>query len=166
MIATLFLLLTAPQAAATPVQAVLCADRPATQAAELKGWASAKPAMAAESDNVAKLLPLGSGVIATLLPTPKVGYAVRPEKPGDADSRGGIFAFNAPAAGRYRIALGSGVWIDVLSGTMPVTSVAHGHGPACSTIRKTVEFDLKPGRYLLQVAGSRTDALRMMVSRL
>lgn len=49
---------------------------------------------------------------------------------------------------------------------MPVTSVAHGHGPACSTIRKTVDFDLKPGRYLLQVARSRTEAIRIMVSRL
>ena len=32
-------------------------------------------------------------------------------------------------------------------------SVHHGHGPACTPIRKLVDWDLKPGRYLLQLTG-------------
>lgn len=88
-----------------------------------------------------------------------------PEKPGEPASNGGIFTFNVPTAGRYRIALGAGAWIDVLKGAVPAASVAHAHGPACSTIRKMVDFKLQPGRYLLQIAGSSAATLPMMVSR-
>lgn len=115
---------------------------------------------------VATTLPLGVGVSATLLPTPKIAYVVRPEKPGGLVSSGGIFAFIVPVAGRYRVALGAGAWIDVLNGTTPATSVSHDHGPNCTGVRKMVYFDLKPGRYLLQVAGNATATLPLMIARM
>jgi hypothetical protein len=132
----------------------------------MSGWAKAKPANAAARSETATLVPIGTGITATLLPTARVAYAVRPGKPGGPGSNGGIFAFVVPAAGRYRVAVGSGVWIDVLRGTTPVTSVAHAHGPRCSAVRKMVDFDLQPGRYVLQIAGSGPATLSMMVSRL
>lgn len=130
----------------------------------MEGWA--RPAAAAAGANSAKatLLAPGSAVHATLLPASGVTYAVRPEKPGAATSHGGVFAFDVSRAGRYRVALGSGAWIDVLRGTSPVASATHGHGPACSTIRKMVDFDLTPGRHLLQIAGSEPAAVTLMVT--
>jgi len=113
----------------------------------------------------APVLPLGTDVTAALLPTPRVAYPVPPAKPGATGTSGGLFAFAVPAAGRYRVALGSGVWVDVLSGTTPVASAAHGHGPECSGVRKPVDFDLTPGRHLLQVAGAAAATLRLTVSR-
>ncbi|MFV0623464.1 homogentisate 1,2-dioxygenase [Sphingomonas sp. ac-8] len=159
--------------AATPSQAVqtmdhapvACASTPAPPPAELAGWSAGRPVRAGATAAGAALLPIGHGVVATLLPTPKVRYAVRPEKPGGSVSNGGLFAFSVPTAGRYRIALGSGAWIDVLSGTTPATSVAHEHGPDCTGIRKMVDFDLQPGRYLLQVAGNGSPTLPLMVAR-
>lgn len=52
-------------------------------------------------------------------------------------------------AGRYGVAAGSKVWIDLVANGTTQTSVEHGHGPACSGIRKVVWFDLKPGTYEL-----------------
>lgn len=112
------------------------------------------------------MLPIGEGVVATLLPMSAVTYAVPPEKPGNPASSGGVFAFTVSARGRYRVALGGGAWIDVLSGTTAAASVAHGHGPDCTGIRKTVDFDLAAGRYVLQVSGSGSAKLPIMVVRL
>lgn len=162
----LALLLATPQSMAMPMQTAPCTGGPTALPAGMGGWAQAQPAKAAARGEAAPALTLGTGITATLLPMSKITFAIRPEKPGDSTSNGGIFAFVVPTAGRYRIALGAAAWIDVLRGITPATSVAHGHGPACSTVRKMVDFDLQPGRYLLQVAGSDAASLRLMVSRL
>lgn len=159
-------LLSTPVTVAMAIQPVHCSGPPAALPAGMEGWARTMSVRAAAKASTATSLHVGVGALATLLPTPKVAYVVPPDKPGAPASSGGIFAFAVSTAGRYRVALGSGAWIDVLHGKTPVVSVAHGHGPACSTVRKMVDFDLQPGRYLLQVAGSNTATLAMMVSRL
>lgn len=151
-----------PAAGAEPCPA--SPERPA----ELAGWANPTALVAAKSAGTlagARLLP-GRAVTAKLTPTLEVTYPVRPEKPGGSVSHGGLFEFDVPDAGRYRIALGSAAWIDLLDGDTPVASVAHGHGPACSGIRKMVDFPLHAGHYRLQVAGNGTPELTLMVARL
>ena len=133
--------------------------------AELEGWTRRRPVRAGARVKAATTLPLGAGITAMLLPMPAVTYAVRPEKPGTPANRGGMFAFNVFNSGRYRVALGAAAWIDVLSGSSPATSVAHSRGPDCTGIRKMVDFDLKPGRYLLQVAGNASPTLSLMIVR-
>lgn len=157
MLLAAFLVLAAPQP---------CPATPAPLPAGTEGWTRPEPARAGSRAAQATPLTIGHAVTATLLPTPTVAYAVRPEKPGAPASHGGVFAFDVGTAGRYRVALGAGAWVDVLHGGKAAPSVAHGHGPACSTMRKMVDFDLRPGRYLLQVAGSGTPTVPLMVARL
>lgn len=164
MIAALALLLAAQHAPPVSDAAADCKAASTSLPAGMKGWTQPSAAQAAASAATARALPIGKNVVATLLTTPKVTYAVV-EKPGEPTSNGGIFSFSVPTAGRYRVALGAGAWINVLKGTVPVTSVAHAHGPACSTIRKMVDFKLQPGRYLLQITGSSAATLPVMVSR-
>ena len=109
---------------------------------------------------------VGSFARAMLLPAASVTLPVAPGKPAAAGTSSGVFAFEAPAAGRYRVALGAPAWLDVVRGGKALTSVTHGHGPACTGIRKTVDFDLKPGRHLLQIVGSPTPGIDLMVVRL
>ncbi|WP_233151205.1 homogentisate 1,2-dioxygenase [Sphingomonas mollis] len=149
--------------AARDIHAAPCVAGRSTDPA---GWSTASPVAAAASDGAAPALPIGASRQASLLPAAQIAYRVAPAKRGSDDSRGGLFAFTVPAGGRYRVALGSGAWIDVVSDGKAVDSVAHGHGPACSGVRKMVDFDLRPGRYLLQIAGSDAASLRLMVSRL
>ena len=166
MLLAMLLALAAPQAA-EPVHAdEACPAAPAPLPAGMEGWGWPTSIRAGASAARPAPLAIGSAVTATLIPTPRLAYAVRPEKPGGSVSSGGLFAFEVPAAGRYRVALGSAAWIDVLSGSTPAMSVAHGRGPACSTVRKMVDFDLKPGRYLLQVAGNGTPTLALMVAHI
>lgn len=53
--------------------------------------------------------------------------------------------------GRYRVALDQPGWVDLVRDGKALTSVAHGHGPKCSTIRKIIDFDLAAGSYTLKL---------------
>lgn len=139
-----------------PVQPCVAAPLPPA----LAGWARPRPMVAGASVVQAPTLAVGTAITATLARRP--AYAVPVRKPG----AGGVFAFDVATAGRYRVAAGAAAWIDVVRGGAAIASAAHAHGPDCSTIHKLVDFDLAPGRYLLQVAGSDTPAIALMIVRL
>jgi hypothetical protein len=102
---------------------------------------------------------------ATLSSATAVTYPIKPEKPVAAGSYGGLFALNIRQAGRYAIGLSTPGWLDVTRDGKAQAAKANGHGPDCSTIRKYVEFDLEPGRYVVQVSGSPEPVARIMVVR-
>ncbi len=133
--------------------------------AGLSGWARSVPLAAGVSAGDAPALPIGSGVRATLVATSTLRLAQASGKAGTPAGFGGVFTLSVATRGRYRIALGSGAWIDVVAGDRIVASATHGHGPACSPIRKMVDFDLAPGRYQVQFTGSKTATLSLMAAR-
>ena len=166
LLASTWLALSAPVSAQSGQ--TTCTPGASTLPTELAGWAARRPLPAATQASRVRgaALVIGQGVNATLAPTPNVRYVVRPEKPGGSVSFGGLFAFTVQQAGTYRVALGSGAWIDVLKNGKAVTSTAHGHGPDCTGIRKMVDFPLTPGRYTLQIAANGEAALPLLVARL
>lgn len=102
--------------------------------------------------------------------TPFVATGTEPSKlasaTGDIAKRGGtaaLLSFTVAKAGVYQIGLGSGAWIDVVSGGKALGSVAHGHGPICTGLRKIVDFELAPGRYALQLSGIKAATIRVMI---
>jgi hypothetical protein len=154
--------------AGTPVSAqsaeATCPATPAPLPAELAGWRDATPVVAlVDARGPGTAIALDRAVDATLHPGGKVAFVVAPTKP-IGETKGGLLRFDAPADGTYRIALGVGAWIDVIEDGKTVTSTAHGHGPACSGIRKMVDFPLKRGAHLLQIIGSPEATVRVMIS--
>ena len=149
----LIALLLAQTAAMSAVPA--CPATPVALPAEYAGWNAGVPvAAAAEPASVGDaMLPVGRGARASLQPAGALKLPVVPRKTGPY---GGLFAFEAASPGRYRVALGAGVWVEVVANGAALTSIAHGHGPACTAVRKVVDYNLKPGRYLLQVTGEPT----------
>ncbi|MBI1360956.1 MAG: homogentisate 1,2-dioxygenase [Alphaproteobacteria bacterium] len=107
----------------------------------------------------------GVAVNAALHPTRQVAYAAQPEKPGGSVAHGGLLGFTISEAGTYRVALGSGAWIDVLKNGEAIDSSDHGHGPACSSIRKVVSFALQPGAYVLQISANAGDRVGVLITR-
>lgn len=146
----------------------ICASGTSALPSELVGWAARTPLTAATRVNQLRSarVAIGQGIDATLASTPDVRYVVRPEKPGGSVSYGGLFAFIVEEAGTYRVALGSGAWIDILKDGKAISSTAHGHGPDCTDIRKIVDFALTPGRYTLQIAANGEAPLSLLVARL
>ena len=148
--------------------AAVCPGRATAPPAELAGWADRTPLTAATKTIQLALatLSVGRAAQATLAPSPAVTFPLSPSHPGTQGSSAGLFALPVTQAGRYRVAIGTGAWLDVVKDGRALTSIAHSHGPGCSGIRKTVDFDLAPGRYVLQVAGSPEPAAAIMVVRL
>ncbi|PAX08646.1 homogentisate 1,2-dioxygenase [Sphingomonas lenta] len=158
MLATLIALAAAQAQPACPVT-------PAPLPAELAGWRSGEAAIAGAEVKEAEVLTLGRGARAALHPSAHVAFPVRPAKPGPG-AHGGLLAFDAARAGRYRVALETPGWIEVVRDGRAVPSVSHAHGPACSGVRKMVDFDLEPGRHLLEIAGAPNASVTVLVTYL
>lgn len=133
--------------------------------AELQGWASPAKgtALADTTDLNAAVLTPAKALRATLHHTGDVTYALRPSEPGGKVSWGGMVAFDAPAAGTYRVIVGVRAWLDVVHGGKALDSVHHQHGPACSGIGKMVDFSLPAGRSIIQLSGSGKPEAEIMV---
>jgi hypothetical protein len=115
-------LFAAPQAAAPAAPPVACATIDTDLPAPLAGWTTTGTGMAMDR----------------AFTLPATG--------GEASA-----AFTIAQAGRYRVGLDQPGWIDIIRDGKPLTSVAHGHGPNCTTIRKIIDFDLAPGSYTLKL---------------
>ena len=123
----------------------------------MAGWSARTPLAAAASPAAlgGPSLTPGRGVDAKLAPAPSVTYAATPGKPAPPGGSAGLMALTVPAAGTYAVGLSSAAWIDVVDASgASVASAAHGHGPACSGMRKVVDFALAPGRYVIQLSSA------------
>lgn len=96
---------------------------------------------------------------ARLAPQQSVGFAAKPGKPTlDDGAQAGLLRFKTDQAGRYRISITSGHWIDVLDGANIVASRDFQGQRGCERPRKIVEYELPAGRELLLQLSGATDA--------
>lgn len=158
-------------AAALPTAAVAAPAAPSCPTApvlppELAGWsrdAESKTIYAYGDDLGAGWSPLGAA--RTALPLHKfesLRYGIAPERQPDVHKFGGMIPIEVKKPGRLIVALDAGAWIDLVRDGAVVKSVTHGHGPACSGIRKLVEFDVAQGRYQLQIVNAPTASIHAM----
>ena len=141
----------APPATTQATQATQCKATDASLPAPLLGWTAPGDELTPD-----KAVTLDTVDAATLKGVPAGA------KPGKA----AMISFKIAAAGTYGIALDQPGWIDVLpgaSGGAALSSVAHGHGPECSTIRKIVRFKLDAGSYRLYLTGLAQPKAKVML---
>jgi hypothetical protein len=105
----------------------------------------------------ANLAPWRSPVPAPAVVVPGEAVRVRPAQ--------GAVTLGIAEAGTYGIALDIPAWIDVSRDGRALASVRHGHGPACSTICKIVDFELSPGRYTVTLSRTEAPNARILVVR-
>jgi hypothetical protein len=100
-----------------------------------------------------------------LLPQGAVKFPMTPGKPGMEGGHAGLLSLTITTPGTYRVALGTGAWIDLVDHAQPVASIAHTRGPACSGIRKMVDFTLHPGNYTLQISANAESQTTVLVTQ-
>jgi len=135
--------------AAAPTQTAMptCTSYDAALPAALSAWT--KPDTAFETFGATTLVAIDPGSV------------VPPQKPGKIATVG--FTIHKP--GTYRVALDQPGWIDLAkaSDPAPLKSIAFGHGPECSTIRKLVAYDLTVGEYMLRISGLAKPSAKVML---
>ncbi|MBB4198299.1 hypothetical protein CCR94_22905 [Rhodoblastus sphagnicola] len=145
-----------------------CPEDAAPLPAELSAWTAPKPLTAAtRPEDAGKAeIAVGAAVKAQLVHTPEVTYAARPTKPGGGVAYGGLLHVAIAEAGTYRVALGNASWVDVVKGGEKIESVGHGGGPACSGIRKIVNYSLQKGDYFVQLSAGAEAQTGVLVVKL
>lgn len=100
-------------------------------------------------------LSLGKHYSATLQPQDSVTFVAPPARQRKADKpMAGLLHFKTEKAGRYRVALSSRHWIDLLDGAAMIDSTSHEGRGGCALIHKVVEFELPASRVItLQLSG-------------
>lgn len=126
------------------------------------------PALSLEAGvNVTHAAALTPGVhyTAKLLPQTGVSFPSPPARAARSENpRAGLFSFTTSKAGRYRIGLTTGHWIDVLDGTTVINSTSHEGRSGCALLHKVVEFELPANRTLtLQLSGQEAAVVGLIV---
>jgi hypothetical protein len=111
----------------------------------------------------AKTIAIGSPAALSLSPAADYSFALKPDRAPAPDSFALDTTFSVMTAGTYRVALSAGAWIDMIHNGKVIASVAHTEGPACSGIRKIVDFPLTPGSYTLQLSGAKSATMTVLV---
>ncbi len=107
----------------------------------------------------------GKGADVTLQPSAHIVWPVRPERPGDAASHGGVLEFAIA-----RPSLSCGARRGSVGGCRAGWQGRRIHYPcpwrACTGIRKMVDFPLAPGVYVLEIAGNEKPQIPVLLVRL
>lgn len=153
------------------------AAQSATQAAEapcpartplpsdLSGWDDQTPVSAGTRPGDGATIAVGKAARVSLVAGKHLALSPAPAK-GDGAGSGGTLSLPITKAGTYRVALSGGAWIDLVQAGKSVDSTSHGHGPRCTGVRKMVDFALVPGNYVIQLSGSDSDTIGLMVAAL
>lgn len=153
-----------PSAAQEPAVAEACAAiRPAFPTG-FEGWSARTALEAGSGTRDAPVLVIGRAAELRLVPLDRLAAAAPPARTADAGTTAGMALFQVARAGTYRIALGGPAWIEVVRAGRTLPAAAHGHGPACTGIRKMVDYRLAPGRYILQLTGAQATTLPVMIA--
>jgi len=134
---------------------------------ELELW-QAKPAVVQANSKVSALPAVELSVRSevALVVHPSVVFAVPPQKDrGGPDKYSGLVAFTPAKDGFYRVSAGSGVWIDAVVGSAIVNSARFEMQTKCTSIFKSVAFELKGGKPVtLQINGSATPSVGLLIT--
>jgi hypothetical protein len=160
--ALLPLLLAAPAAAQDPATDPACMNVRVALPPELAGWSQQVPVSAGVKPGEGATISVGQAAIVSLHPAKHLALAPTPKA---ADGNGGTLSLPITTAGTYRVALGGNAWVDVVQHGKALTSAAHAHGPKCTGVGKIVSFRLAPGNYTIQLSGSDSANMTLLVGK-
>jgi hypothetical protein len=100
-----------------------------------------------------------------LTPQDKVSFILAPAKKALADGAfAGMVTLHIPTAGKYRVSMSEGFWIDVIADGKfaPTDDFTGGH--ACRAPRKIVQYPLPAGDLTLQFSNAAAASVRVTVT--
>jgi hypothetical protein len=115
------------------------------------------------SGNELAALP-SSGITLALVAPPDAKLPTPPERAPKEGTFAGFTSFKtAPKAGLYTISLSAGGWVDVVQDGHFVKPKAFSGATDCDGIRKTMKYELSASPFVLQVSGTRENAVSIAI---
>lgn len=115
------------------------------------GWAKPERHLAARSADMRFALKAGHSVELGLRPRGDVRLAGTAGRPAGPKSYAGLAALDVAKAGKLEIVLSNRSYVDLIRDGKALKSASHRETPGCAGMRKTVSFDVTPGRYVVQL---------------
>jgi hypothetical protein len=117
---------------------------------------------------------LASGADLSALPSTGMTIALRPPaeaklpSPPERAPKEGTFAGfatfkNLPKAGIYTVSLSAGGWVDVMQDGHFLKPKAFSGATDCEGIRKTMKYEISANPFVLQVSGTKEDAVSVAI---
>lgn len=102
-----------------------------------------------------------------LAPQGTVKFAIKPGKPQlDDGAQAGVFSFHTPKAGKYRVSITTGHWLDVVDGGLLVVSQDFQGQRGCEKVHKIVQFELSGNKdFVLQFSGGTQATLDVAITQ-
>lgn len=102
-----------------------------------------------------------------LAPQGSVHFAAKPGKPMlDDGAQAGVLSFHTPKAGRYRISITTGHWLDVLDRGLLVVSSDFQGQRGCEKVHKIVQFELSGNKdFVLQLSGATQSDVNVAITQ-
>jgi hypothetical protein len=105
-----------------------------------------------------------SGVTLALVALADARLPMPPERAPKEGTFAGFASFKtASKAGLYSISLSSGGWVDVVQGGNFLKPKAFSGATDCDGIRKTMKYELSAAPFVLQVSGTRENAISIAI---
>jgi hypothetical protein len=101
----------------------------------------------------------------SLTPQDKVNFVMAPAKKALADGAyAGMVKLHIPTAGKYRVSMSDGFWIDVITAGKfaPTDDFTGGH--ECRAPRKIVQYPLPAGDFVLQFSNATSPSVKVTVT--
>jgi hypothetical protein len=126
---------------------------------------AATPVTAANAAGPAPSLDVDKLYDITLTPQDKVSFVLAPAKKVLADGAfAGMVKLHIPSAGKYRVSMSEGFWIDVIADGKfaPTDDFTGAH--ECRAPRKIVQYPLPAGDLVLQFSNTNSATVRVTVT--
>ena len=105
-----------------------------------------------------------TGVTLALLTPAEAKLPTPPERAPKEGTFAGFASINAaPKAGLYTVSLSSGGWLDVVQDGHFLKPKAFSGATDCDGIRKTMKYELSASPFVLQVSGTRENAISIAI---
>jgi hypothetical protein len=127
----------------------------------------AKPLAAGTDGKKPVHLDLDQHYAVKLAPQSTVKFALKPGKPMlDDGAQAGIFSFHTPKAGKYRVSITSGHWLDLVDGALLVVSQDFQGQRGCEKAHKIVQFELSGNKdFVLQFSGATQSSVDVAITQ-
>ena len=125
------------------------------------GWANPVHHLAAHTAELKFALATGTSNEIGLLRANAVRLVVKGERPPKADSSAGLAALDVTTQGKLDVILSNATYVDLVRDGRALKSTSHTDLKTCPGLRKSVSFDVVPGRYIVQLTNAPEKSVKM-----
>jgi hypothetical protein len=125
------------------------------------GWDKPVKHLAARAPEMKFALAVGTSNEIGLLPPKDVKLAVKGDRKPKPNSSAGLAALDVTKAGKLDVILSTATYVDLVRDGRVLKSTGHTDLKTCPGLRKSVSFDVVPGRYIVQLTDAPARTVKM-----